>query len=287
MNFLAAFGFSKKPSDSPSRLLVHDTTEGEALFEAQLLTLHSLIADAAIVACCANYVAAGGRIDTLLEGESYLPSRTAQIDDLIAVETHETLRAMPAHLRVLRGNCATAAAATEQVIAQVKVTPGAKPPREALRACAGQWRAFAQLAAQTINALEPEARWRIAGRYSENAILLARLLRAIAEGRWPCVNETGGIERINLPQRRRVPRYELHEKCRVISAGGAFEGVTVDISAGGLGIRTAHTFAMRQDVKVQLESGRRLHGVVAWIKAGRIGIQFLHELVPTDPLLRG
>ena len=147
------------------------------------------------------------------------------------------------------------------------------------------WRALAQYALRAVEALEPQTRWRLAGLYGENSLLLAKLLKAVVRGGQPCLDQRGEIVLPDLPQRRRARRFALMQSCTVFSRGAASGAFATDISATGIGLIDAPSLALRCPIEIKLKNGRRLSGTVVWVKAGKVGVQFDANLPSGDPLL--
>ena len=147
------------------------------------------------------------------------------------------------------------------------------------------WRVLAQLALNAVDALEPQARWRFTGLYSENALLLAKLLRAATRGWRPCIDPKGNIFLPVLPQRRRARRFPLMQACTVHCGGAAHAAFAKDISADGIGLKDAPALPLKRGIEVELKGGRRLSGTIVWVGGGKLGVQFGSTLPRNDPLL--
>ena len=284
MNIIRSiFGFHAK-----RRNLNPDEANGEALFETQILTLHNLAADIVDYASAVNFVAAGGNLAALLSCQRIFP--VAEINAMAAagnVGDGGQTRDILFWSSLLRRNISIAARATDQLIAVARSQPDVRPSEIAMQDCVRQWRNVVTIAIDAVNALEPESRWRLAGRYVENAFVLIRYFRMIGEGRWPSIDVTGAVVRLTLPQRRRLPRFELRQPCRIHAGLRTVAGNTLDISIGGIGVTSPSQLRLKEEVTIELHGGRRLAGIVAWIKDRRIGIQFADELSADDPLVAG
>lgn len=147
------------------------------------------------------------------------------------------------------------------------------------------WRSLCLEACETVNALEPETRWRIGGSYSENSLLLNRFLKPAASGNYDCVDPYGEVVLPVLPQRRKAKRFALQQTCKIAARGMSMRGFAQDISMYGMGLTCDVNFGLKESVTIELQTGRRFKGVVVWIKNGRLGIQFNAALGRTDPLI--
>ena len=263
----------------------YDLGSDDVLFETRLLTIHTLIANAAVVASAVNFVAAGGSAKTLGLCKPYIQAPDKELDELIKQAILSTPRNVQSRLAALSRNFTIAAVSTARLMEMMRPKGTIVLPKSSLHACAQEWRSLAALAIDAINALEPEARRRLSGRYSENALILTRHLRPISIGQWPNVTAQEMIEPILLPQKRRVPRFELREKCRISWGNNTVDAETINVSAGGLGLKSTYAFPLREQVRVLLESGRRFSGTISFVTNDRVGIHFGSDLSPNDPLL--
>ena len=67
---------------------------------------------------------------------------------------------------------------------------------------------------------------------------------------------------------------------------GRFQTVrVVDFSLGGMQLDGCFGVAVADRLAVELLSGQRLEGKVAWAVAGRIGLRFRQPLAPDDPVV--
>ena len=60
-----------------------------------------------------------------------------------------------------------------------------------------------------------------------------------------------------------------------------------DVSPGGFGLERVPRLVPKSLVLVELPSGRRFTGVVAWCNGTSAGVRFARTLLPNDPLLSG
>ena len=60
-----------------------------------------------------------------------------------------------------------------------------------------------------------------------------------------------------------------------------------DVSPGGFGLERVPQLLPKTLVLIELPSGRRFTGVVAWCDGRQAGVRFSRTLLPNDPLLSG
>jgi hypothetical protein len=278
-------------TNRPRRTPLAETSgrlDGIALFEAIVGEVHLTALQVAAVASAFNALATGvpsGRARSFL---TFIPHKPAAIAGLR--QCREEL-----------GLSHDAASCVDLLYRQLEM---ARPPiyrfiadldrHDAPRAIDGHaktlaatWRRLSQVALDAVDAMEPETRRRLTGLYSENTLILARLLRAAIDGKQPCLDARGEIFLPQLPQRRSARRFGLLQNCTIHYRGARFQAFARDVSAAGLGLDHAAGLMLKQVIEVELKDGRTLAGTVAWAKHGRAGIEFLTALAPNDPLIAG
>ncbi|MEE9589053.1 MAG: PilZ domain-containing protein, partial [Hyphomicrobiaceae bacterium] len=82
-------------------------------------------------------------------------------------------------------------------------------------------------------------------------------------------------------------RRTLCQPCIVTHNRKTSEAFVRDVSSGGLGLERVSQLVPDSIVFVELPSGRRFAGVVAWCDGSTAGIRFAKPLLPNDPLLWG
>jgi hypothetical protein len=91
------------------------------------------------------------------------------------------------------------------------------------------------------------------------------------------------------PERQSLRRSDQRHPVRVTALAhchGRFQTVhIVDYSLGGLQLDGCFGVAARDEVTVELLSGHRLAGKVAWSMGSRVGVQFLQPLDVEHPAL--
>jgi hypothetical protein len=123
--------------------------------------------------------------------------------------------------------------------------------------------------------------------YTTNSDLLIDLLQTTIIGGSPCIDENGHVSIPELPQRRRSVRRTLCQPCMITHNRTNSPAFVRDVSPGGFGLERVPPLLPKSMVMVELPSGRRFSGVVAWCDGNAAGVRFLRTLPPNDPLLSG
>jgi hypothetical protein len=123
--------------------------------------------------------------------------------------------------------------------------------------------------------------------YTSNSRLLIELLQETIAGGSPCIDEHGQISFPELPQRRRSARRTLCQPCTLTHNRTTSPAFVRDVSPGGFGLERVPLLAPKSVVLIELASGRRFTGVVAWCNGGAAGVRLSRTLLPNDPLLSG
>ena len=121
--------------------------------------------------------------------------------------------------------------------------------------------------------------------YGQNARVLTGLLSGAASGFRPCLDAEGRLYVPELPQKRRWPRRSVLQDCLIITDNDAYAAFVRDASAGGLGLERVAGLQSGDVIAVDLECGRRFHGVIAWSRDGKAGLRFDLPLAENDPLI--
>ncbi len=121
--------------------------------------------------------------------------------------------------------------------------------------------------------------------YQQNTRILSALLTGAGNGLKPCLDENGRLYVPPLPQRRRAPRRSVLQNCIVHGPASSQTGFIRDASAGGLGLGRIAGLKRGDQVRIELASGRQLHGTVAWITGSSAGVSFDVSLAPSDSLI--
>ena len=257
------------------------------LFEALVCETHHAAAMTAIVASCINASAQSSHnldratIDRFLPHEPAVLlslTRRSLLDIEPLSETQDVVDAYFVALRVLRRaiethffDSAEIGADRAHVINSKRLTMAAK------RACHEGLRA--------VRALEIETPGRLPELYCDHAQALSALLIDAERGGQPCLDERNQPFLPKLPQRRRSTRRTLGQNCRLLYRNAILSAFAKDVSEGGLGLLRVPFLRADDAVTVELETGRRFKGSVAWIRGESAGVRFDHPLSSADPIL--
>ena len=149
------------------------------------------------------------------------------------------------------------------------------------------WRKACRDAVSALQKLHHDVIRKLSAQYARNSNVLTKLLTETSNGGSPCLDAQGQIRLPDLPQRRRSARRTLCQPCVVTHNRKTSQAFVRDVSAGGLGLEQVPQLVPDSIVFIELPSGRRLVGVVAWCDASAAGIRFAKALLPNDPLLWG
>jgi hypothetical protein len=128
---------------------------------------------------------------------------------------------------------------------------------------------------------------RLPAQYTSNSKVLIELLEQAARGGSPCLDGNGNISIPELPQRRRTARRTICQPCTITHNRTVSRAFVRDVSPGGFGLERVPKLVPKSLVLIELPSGRRFTGVVAWCNGSAAGIRFSRTLLPNDPLLSG
>jgi len=128
---------------------------------------------------------------------------------------------------------------------------------------------------------------RLPSQYTSNSEVLIGLLQEAANGGSPCLDDEGKISIPDLPQRRHTARHSICQPCVLTYNRTTAQAFVRDVSPGGFGLERVPKLAPKSLVLIELPSGRRFTGVVAWCNGSSAGVRFSRTLLPNDPLLSG
>lgn len=128
---------------------------------------------------------------------------------------------------------------------------------------------------------------RLPAQYTSNSKVLTGLLQEAATGGSPCLDDAWRISSPELPQRRRTARRTICQPCKITYNRTTTQAFVRDVSPGGFGLERAPQLPPKSLVLIELPSGRRFTGVVAWSNGSSVGVRFSRTLLPNDPLLSG
>lgn len=148
-----------------------------------------------------------------------------------------------------------------------------------------RWRVLSVRAFAAVAGLEADVVRCLPARYERNTRLLKQLLRAVIDGKHPCVGLDSIIKLPDLPQRRAAVRPNVNLRCAVEYQGMTFQAVAKDLSTSGVGLEEAPPLRPHTVVVLEFENGQWLAGLVVWSKGTRAGIKLDVPLSPGHPLL--
>jgi PilZ domain len=128
---------------------------------------------------------------------------------------------------------------------------------------------------------------RLPAQYTSNSKVLIELLQDAVVGGSPCIEDEGRISIPELPQRRRNARRTICQPCTITHNRMTSKAFVRDVSPGGFGLERVPQLLPKTLVLIELPSGRRFTGVVAWCDGRQAGVRFARTLLPNDPLLSG
>lgn len=128
---------------------------------------------------------------------------------------------------------------------------------------------------------------RLPAQYTSNSKILIELLESAARGASPCLDKEGRVSLPNLPQRRRTARRTICQPCTITHNRTTSQAFVRDVSPGGFGLERVPPLTPKSLILIELPSGRRFTGVVAWCNGSAAGVRFSRLLLPNDPLLSG
>ena len=257
------------------------------LFEALVCETHHAAAMTAIVASCINGAAAGQYSLSRQTVDRYLPPEPAVLllltrRSLLEIEplseTQERVEAFFTSLRVLRRMLGSYFFDASEIGAERAHVLHSRRVCEAASAACHE-------ALRAVRTLEAETPGRLPDLYCDHAQALSGLLLAAEQGATPCLDGRGQPFMPNLPQRRRSMRRSLSQPCRVLYRRAILSAFAKDVSEGGIGLLRVPFLQTDDVVTVELCTGRRFKGIVAWCRDEAAGVRFLQSLPMSDPLL--
>ncbi len=121
--------------------------------------------------------------------------------------------------------------------------------------------------------------------YLQNSRVVCALLTGAASGMRPCLDAEGRLYVPELPQKRRWPRRAVLEPCLVRAGSTCQMSFVRDASCGGLGLDRISGLRRGDVVEVEMGSGRRFQGTIAWAADTTAGVHFDAVLPADDPLI--
>jgi PilZ domain-containing protein len=148
------------------------------------------------------------------------------------------------------------------------------------------WRRACQDALLAVRQLHFEL-LRLPAQYTSNSKLLNNTLQDVIMGGTPCLGSEDQIVLPDLPQRRQSARRTVCQPCQLTYNRVTAQAFVRDVSPGGFGLERVPQLVPKTQVEIELPSGRRFSGVVAWCSGSSAGVRFTRPLLPNDPLLSG
>ncbi|MDH4982316.1 PilZ domain-containing protein [Hyphomicrobium sp. D-2] len=148
------------------------------------------------------------------------------------------------------------------------------------------WRRSCQDALLAVRQLQSDIH-RLPAQYTSNSKLLNNLLQDAIMGGSPCLDARGAIALPELPQRRQSARRTVCQPCTLTYNRQQSQAFVRDVSPGGFGLERVPQLIPTTIVQIELPSGRRFTGSVAWCSGSSAGVRFSRPLLPNDPLLSG
>ena len=148
------------------------------------------------------------------------------------------------------------------------------------------WRRACQDALLAVRQLHADLS-RLPAQYTSNSKLLNNLLQDVIMGGTPCIDKDGQIAIPDLPQRRQSARRTVCQPCTLTYNNVTSQAFVRDVSPGGFGLERVPQLVPSTPVEIEMPSGRRFTGTVAWCSGSSAGVRFTRPLLPNDPLLSG
>ena len=148
------------------------------------------------------------------------------------------------------------------------------------------WRRACQDALLAVRQLHTELP-QLPAQYASNSKVLNNLLQDVIMGGSPCLDADGQIALPDLPQRRQSARRTVCQPCQLTHNRATSQAFVRDVSPGGFGLERVPQLVPKTQVEIEMPSGRRFSGVVAWCSGSSAGVRFARPLLPNDPLLSG
>jgi len=280
------FGLNFKSRAAKPNLVSETGLDGNALFEAGICELHDVAARVAALTSAVNAVANGRSQRILRSCRNFIPTERTSLSVTISLQDANSPEYLVGrYLRSLFGEIEIARGLLELLLREAEQRFKLQDLKRGTQTCAKAWNGASVVALKAVNALEPETRWRLSGLFSENSLVLARLLRSAIKGESPCVDDMDCVTLPPLPQKRRLPRFALQQNCTIVHRGSTYPAFAKDVSAGGLGLTGAPAIPLKAEIEIVLRSGRRFSGQVVWCGEATLGMRFAVPLSPNDPLI--
>ncbi|NJO22383.1 MAG: PilZ domain-containing protein [Sphingomonadales bacterium] len=273
-------GRAETPASSPGAPA--SALDGVALLEAIVCETQTEALHAVVVTSGINALRLKRPVKNPQSLKNFLPRETTVVGELLRAHDEAGLTARAA--AELRDTFAALAAARTGA---ERFFVGSGQETDLAAAMAAQWSRLCDQMAEGLKGLAAETAGRLPDYYADNSATLAKMLASVAGGAQPCINAAGDVVLPDLPQRRRAARRSLLQQVTLRHRGKNTPVIAKDISATGVGLDRVPELKLEELVQIEMTGGRRLMGMVVWIKGVTAGIRLGKPLPPNDPLLGG
>lgn len=264
-------------ADAPASAL-----DGVALLEAIVCETQTQALHAIVVASGISALRLKRPVRNPQSLKNFLPRETTVVGELLRSHDEAGLTARAAaQLRDMFAALDAARAGADRFFA------GGGQESEHAATLTAQWSHLCDQVAGGLKGLSSETAGRLPDYYADNSATLLKMLGSAAGGAQPCIDAAGDIVLPDLPQRRRAARRSLLQQATLRYRGKNAPVIAKDISETGLGLDRVPELKLEELVQIEMTGGRRLMGMVVWIKGVTAGIRLGKPLPPNDPLLGG
>ena len=264
--------------NSLARATAAGATHQDFLVQTVASSLHLQALE--IVTITASVLAAARRRDEGLLRSSRHLLGGANRALLLALKYGEEGGLDPALAGRVKGLCGETLAA-KRALAGVIAASGPERPATPLESQAQAWRRLAGEALKTVQALEEATKGTLDAVYREDSHAVRQALQRVVAGE-DGAGPSGRLEAPQLRQRRQSPRVAVQRTATLHLAAGDVEVRIEDMSRGGLGMVCERALTVKQEVKITLDNGRKVEGVIAGARNGRYGVALHAPLSDAD-----
>lgn len=284
----ALLKFAEPAKPRPAPVAWNEPVEGSALFETLVCEFHWTTLQIGAIASCMNASSASRRSWMLRACSNLVPVESPVVK--VALRSWQDIglpRELAGAIARLYFNLADAKKLALPLITGAGAFVAPRVPLAKLEQITAVWRKLAEDCRDAVLELEPEARWRLNGAYTDNALVLSKFLKEAMAGSRTCVNQYGEVALPILPQRRKTPRYTLLQHCKIFSQETSSIAFAREVSKNGLSIDCQRDFRLKDAVVVVLRNGRKMPGLIVWCKNGKAAVRFDSPLSDEDQLISG
>ncbi len=284
----ALLKFSEPAKLPASRISPGEKLLGNALFEAVVCEFHWTALQIGAIACCMNASLATRRSWMLRTCSNLVPVQSPVVKaGLRSWHDIGLSRDLAASIGRIHFDLRDARQLALPLITSAGGFAAPTIPLAKLEQITAVWRKLAEDCRNAIVELEPETRWKLAGGYTANALVLGRFLKEAMAGSRACVDHYGEVALPILPQRRRTPQYRLDQPCKISWQAGTIISLARSISKDGISFECDRSLALREPVSISLRNGRKMQGHIVCSSGGRTDARFISSLPDDDKLLAG